>query len=285
MSGNHAQMPRRTLAAPCRFEGQGIHRGEPAVLEVRPAEGSAGLLVARADRDWPAMAASLATAVAEKSDRRTVLNGPEGQVFEQLEHILAALAAEGITDALLVQTGPEPPFLDGGSRDFADGLARAGTRELGATVAPFVVDEPFHLSWEGAELVATPHDGLRLSCFVEFPDTVVGCQGISVEIDAASFRREVAAARTFALERDIEALRAAGLARGGTLQNAVVFNQSGYLNDALNFDDEVVRHKVLDLLGDLALIGRPLRGHFWAWKAGHRHHVRFAQELVARGDR
>lgn len=271
---------RQTVGRTVRYEGTGIHTGAACSLEVRAAAAGAGLTLHRSGKDWPALPATVAQADAAKSDRRTVLTGPEGQVFEQMEHVLAALAAAGITDAELHQDGLEPPFLDGGSREYMAGLMAAGAKSLGGVVEPLVIREPVVLAWEGAELVATPHDGLRLSCFVEFPGTVVGSQGASVEITAKSFRDQVAPARTFALERDLDALRAAGLARGGTLQNAVVFNDSRYLNDSLFFEDEVVRHKILDLLGDLALIGRPLRGHFWAWKAGHRHHVRFAQLLA-----
>ncbi|MDK2970483.1 MAG: hypothetical protein PWP23_238 [Candidatus Sumerlaeota bacterium] len=274
---------RCTVARPVRYEGTGIHTGKPCSLEIRPGGAGQGILLRRAGTVWPDLPACIEHANAEKSDRRTVLTGPAGQTFEQLEHVMAALAAAGITDALLVQDGLEPPFLDGGSREYMEGLLTAGREELVGELEPLVIREPIHLNWEGAELVATPHEGLRLSCYVEFPGTVVGSQGASVEITPESFRDEVAAARTFALERDIEALRAAGLAKGGTLQNAVVFNESRYLNDSLFFEDEVARHKILDLLGDLALIGRPLRGHFWAWKAGHRHHIHFAR-LIAKGE-
>lgn len=271
---------RRTLAAPLTFTGVGIHTGLPARLEVRPSNHAAGVHLAMAGRDWPPLAASVEHAVAEESDRRTVLRGPEGQLFQQLEHVLAALAAFGVTDAELLQHGPEPPFLGGGAAEFAEAILSSGTADLDHEIEPLVVDRPLRVTDGPAELVATPHEGLRLSCFVEFPDTVVGSRGFSIELDAESFRREVAPARTFALEGDLEALRRAGLAKGGTLENAVVFNRTGYLNQALYFEDEVVRHKVIDLLGDLALIGRPLRGHFWAWRAGHRSHVRFAHALA-----
>jgi UDP-3-O-[3-hydroxymyristoyl] N-acetylglucosamine deacetylase len=272
-------IPRRTLAAEARFEGTGIHSGAPCRLAIRPAGAGTGILLRHAGSDAPPLEAHIRHADAARSDRRTVLVGPEGQVFEQLEHVMAALAAAGITDAELEQQGPEPPFLGGGSLEFSRGIADAGVADPGGTIAPLVVDRPVSLTDGDAELVATPHDGLRLSVFVEFPGTIVGSAGFSIEVDEASFAAEVAAARTFALERDIEALRAAGLAKGGNLQNAVVFNAGRYLNEGLFYPDEVVRHKVIDLLGDLALLAGPLRGHFWAWRAGHRSHVRFAQML------
>jgi len=184
---------------------------------------------------------------------------------------------------LLEQAGPEPPFLGGGSREYVDGFLEAGLRDLGRQVDPLVVEEPISIRDGDAEVVATPYDGLRLSAFVDFPGTIVGTRGVSFDLlQPGVFHEEVSKARTFALESDIEKLRAAGLARGGDLQNAVVFNADGYLNPSLMYEDEVARHKIIDLLGDLALLGRPLRGHFWSWRAGHRSHVLFAQALRQR---
>lgn len=274
-------MPQRTtVAAPVEWSGAGIHTGQTCRLRVEPAEAGAGFVLRHAAAKWPDLRADLSTAVPEESIRRTVIVGPDGQRFEQLEHILAALAACGVSDAVLVQEGLEPPFLDGGARDFTRGLLDAGLRPLGVDWPALAVERPVHTDDGEAQLVATPHDGLRLSVFVEFPGTVVGSKGFSLEVDAASFLAEAAPARTFALESDIEKLRAAGLAKGGNLDNAVVFNATRYLNESLRFPDEVVRHKVIDLLGDLALAGRPLRGHFWAWRAGHRSHLLFARDVA-----
>lgn len=271
---------RRTVEKTARLEGNGIHTNAPAVLQIRPAEPGSGLLWrmnGTGQEDLPAIAAN---AVSEQSERRTVLRGSNGTVVQQTEHVLAALAAHGITDALLVQDGPEPPFLGGGAFEFMEAIAEAGVRDLEQEIEPFIVNEPYEMEWEGARLLALPDDCLRLSCFVEFPGTAVGSMGVTCEITPERFRDEISRARTFALESDLDKLWQAGLAKGGSLKNAVVFNQTGYLNESLFHDDEVVRHKIIDLLGDLALLGRPARGHFWAWKAGHRHHVRFVQRLV-----
>ncbi len=280
MTTTATPITRKTVAAPLTFMGNGIHTNADARLAITPADAGAGIVLRMAGTDWPPLTASIEHAKAEQCDRRTVLRGPDGQYFQQVEHVMAALFACGVTDAVLEQAGPEPPFLDGGAKEFMDGLLRVGTRDLNEEIEPLVVTRPVSVTDSDAELVATPHDGLRLSCFVEFPGTVVGSMGISVEITPESFLSEAAPARTFALERDLEALRQAGLAKGGSLKNAVVFSETGYLNETLFFDDEVVRHKIIDLLGDLALIGRPLRGHFWAWRAGHRSHVRFAEALA-----
>ena len=271
---------RRTLSEPVAFEGTGIHSGLGTRLIIEPAAPGSGLLWRMEGKDWAPLRATVENAVADESVRRTVLVGGEGQRFEQVEHVMAALGACGVTDAVLTQEGPEPPFMGGGSKEFMDGLLERGFEDATENVLPLVVSRPMHLKDGDAELVATPHDGLLLSVFVEFPGTVVGSAGYSVEITPERFHQEVAPARTFALERDLEQLKAAGLAKGGSLENAVVFNETGYLNEQRMFEDEVVRHKALDLLGDLTLVGRPLRGHFWAWRAGHQSHVRFAQMLA-----
>jgi UDP-3-O-[3-hydroxymyristoyl] N-acetylglucosamine deacetylase len=280
MSHSNA-VSRCTLARPAEFRGVGIHGGLEARLTVSPAEAGTGLVATLEGSIREPLPITVANANPLESVRRTVVEGENGARFEQLEHVMAALAASGVTDAYLHQEGPEPPFLGGGSLEYMKGLEEAGFATLEATITPLVIDRPVHLACEGAEMVATPHQGLRLSVYVEFPGTVVGSAGFSIEITRDSFREEVAAARTFALESDIQKLWDAGLAKGGTLENAVVFNATGYRNPSLIFEDEVVRHKVIDLLGDLALVGRPLQGHFWAWRAGHQHHVRFAHKIAA----
>lgn len=271
---------RRTLAGPAAFAGVGIHSGLPMELCVEPAPSGSGLVLERTGSGWDPLALRVELADAERSDRRTVVRGPGGQVFEQIEHILAALAACGVSDARLVFSGHEPPFLDGGAGEFTRGLLAAGLVDLAEIWVPLTIEKPFALTDGAAELVATPHAGLRLSCFVEFPGTVVGSMGATLDINTRAFLEHAAPARTFARQADIDAIRKAGLGKGGTLDNTVVFNENQYLNPELHFPDEVARHKIVDALGDLALIGRPVVGHVWAWRSGHRSHVKFAQALA-----
>lgn len=269
----------RTLTAAIRLAGTGIHSGVACAISVFPEEPGHGIVFSRKGKA-ARVAAHWSRADAEASDRRTVLVGEDGTRFEQIEHLMAALAAAGVTDALVEQDGPEVPFLGGGSKEFLQAIRDTGIEKTGGTLPVLTIDRPTSLRDGNALLVATPHDGLRLSCFVEFPGTIVGSQGFTLELDEESFFREAAAARTFALARDLEMLRQMGLIKGGNLGNAVVFDENRYHNESLHFPDEVVRHKIIDLIGDLALTGRPLRGHFWAWRAGHRSHVRFVQHLA-----
>jgi UDP-3-O-[3-hydroxymyristoyl] N-acetylglucosamine deacetylase len=271
---------RRTVAAPVTFEGVGIHTGAPSRLEIQPAEAGSGILLSRVEDDRPPLEAHIRHADGPASDRRTVLIGPEGQRFEQVEHVMAALAAHGVSDAFVEMQGPEPPFLGGGSLEYMQGLRAGGFVDFtDHPWEPITLSRTVRVEADGAEMVAAPGDDLCLSCFVEFPGTVVGSMGSTLKVTAESFESGAAAARTFALKRDIEGLWAAGLARGGSLDNALVFDETGYANESLHFPDEVSRHKIVDLLGDLALIARPLRGHFWAWRAGHRAHLAFAKAI------
>ena len=272
----------KTIKDEFRLAGRGIHTGAECAVRFHPQAAGHGIVFSRNSRERAT--ALWRCADASASDRRTVLVGEDGARFEQVEHLMAALAAEGITDALLEMEGPEVPFLGGGSKEYCEALRSAGIVETDQDVEDLVVTRPVTLQDGESILTATPHDGLRLSCFVEFPGTVVGNQGISLELSAETFLREAAPARTFALKYDIDRLREAGLIKGGNLENAVVFDEKQYYNETLHFEDEVVRHKVIDLLGDLALTGRRLRGHFWAWRAGHRSHIRFVHHLAKEFD-
>ncbi len=271
-------VPRMTLSSPIEISGAGIHSGVVGTIRLEPCEGGSGIQFRRPGKE--PVPVNWRTADARESVRRTVIIGENGERFEQVEHLLAALAAHGITDVLVEQQGPEVPFLDGGCYEFMKLLEKGGSVEAGGEVRQLQVNKTLKIEDEGAVVMGSEEEGLRLSSFVEFPDTVVGNGGYSLIMERGTFFEEVSRARTFALARDIEALRAAGLIKGGNLENAVVFDHERYHNETLNYPDEVMRHKIIDLLGDLALSGHPLRGHFWAWKAGHRSHVLFVQHLM-----
>ncbi|MGF1574009.1 MAG: UDP-3-O-acyl-N-acetylglucosamine deacetylase [Sumerlaeia bacterium] len=276
-----APVQRKTLRRIATFKGNGIHTNAECTLHLLPTIAGTGIQAKRTGKPG-LVPINIDYASAEKSVRRTVVVGPapESLVFEQLEHVMAALAAADVTDVIIELDATEPPFMGGGSLEFLQGILAVGTEGLEGMVQPLVVNCPLAFDYGEAHFAATPHDGFRLSCFIEFPGTIVGSTGVSFEIDSDSFYKNVAVARTFAKKADLEKIWAAGLGKGGTLENTVVFNEDSYLNERLYFEDEVARHKIIDFLGDLALIGRPLRGHFWAWRAGHQSHVAFAQKLV-----
>lgn len=272
--------PRKTVSGEVEVAGAGLHTGVDCRAVIRPAEGGRGIRFLR--KGAGEVPATIETADPEASVRRTVLVAADGGRVELVEHLMAAFAAAGVSDAEVEIEGPEVPFLGGGAREFLEALLGAGLEECGGGRPLLVVEEPMAFQCDGAVLAAMPAEGCRLSAYVEYPGTVVGSMGASVELDAGVFLREIAPARTFAAASEIEGLRAAGLAKGGNLQNAVVFDAGKYLTDPLYFPDEVARHKIVDLLGDLGLLGCEMRGHFWAWRAGHRTHLLFARQLLSR---
>lgn len=270
---------RHTIIRPTTLQGVGIHTGQPCWVRFEPAGPGEGIVLVR-ESTGGRCPATIDFADAAASDRRTVLVSPSGERFEQVEHILAATAAAGISDLLVLLKGPEPPFMGGGSEEFLEALIDAGRSDLSTLWDPLEIEEPVVFRDGNAILTASPAEGCELSAFVDFPGTVVGSQGATIQLESGRFLEEVAPARTFALARDVEMLRKAGLGKGGTLENTVIFDDQRYHNESLRFPDEPARHKLIDLLGDLALLGVPLRGHFSAWRAGHRSHVRFAQFLA-----
>jgi UDP-3-O-[3-hydroxymyristoyl] N-acetylglucosamine deacetylase/3-hydroxyacyl-[acyl-carrier-protein] dehydratase len=174
---------------------------------------------------------------------------------------------------------PEPP--DGSARPIAETLRAAGVEDQRLPRQYIEIREPVTLQEGEVQMVAVPHDGLRISFTIQYDNPLVGTQYRSLEITPETFLKEIAPARTFALYEDIEKLRAAGMIRGGTLQNAVVVRGSEILNEeGLRFPDEFVRHKILDLLGDLAILGRPIRGHVMSVRSGHATHVAFVRRLA-----
>jgi UDP-3-O-[3-hydroxymyristoyl] N-acetylglucosamine deacetylase len=225
----------------------------------------------------PAFSAT-SDAVAE-TRRATVLGDGRGTV-STVEHVLSALFAMGVDNALIEVDGPEMPVLDGSAAPFADAILAAGLAEQSAPRARFTIDRPDVFSDGDAVLVVMPADAFRIRYSVDFP-APVGAQYLDMAIDAARFRGEIAEARTFGYLHEVEALRSAGLARGGSLDNALVFAPDGPLTP-LRWPNEVVRHKALDLIGDLALLGAWPAFEVIAIKSGHRLHARAVSALRKR---
>jgi UDP-3-O-acyl N-acetylglucosamine deacetylase len=210
--------------------------------------------------------------------RRTTLACGGARVYT-IEHLASALAALGIDNVVAEMDGEEAPFLDGSAAPFVRLLHEAGIVGQDALTAPLVIDRPIAFADGGAEIVALPSDGYRISFFSTADEPLLRAQSATFEVTADIFEREIAPARTFCFFHEIEPLRAAGLIRGGSLASAVVIGRKAVINSQLRFPDEPVRHKMLDFIGDLALLGRPIQGHFLAWRSGHRSHAAFARHL------
>ena len=272
-----------TIAKPIAFEGVGLHTGEPCRVEFRPAPPDSGLRFVRMDLPGhPEVPVQPQYARADTEQmRRTILKNGEAEVHT-VEHILAAAAGLEIDNMVIALTAKEPAEpRDGSAAPYVRMFLEAGIVEQSAPRRFFRVTEPVRYEENGVVLVGLPHDGLRITFTIEYEDAYRGTQHATYDIDREVFIREIAPARTFVLQRDVDMLRAKGMILGGSLQNAVVVQPEGILNqEPLRFENEFVRHKILDFLGDLYILGQPARGHFVSIKSGHATNVRFVQRLA-----
>jgi UDP-3-O-[3-hydroxymyristoyl] N-acetylglucosamine deacetylase/3-hydroxyacyl-[acyl-carrier-protein] dehydratase len=275
-------MMQRTIAQPVSFDGVGLHTGEPGRVTFRPAPVNSGVRFVRIDLPGrPEVEVRPENALFDpKAGRRTILQ-QNGVQIHTMEHVLAAISGLGI-DNLVIETSsmeiPEPA--DGSAEPLARLLMEAGFEKQDRPRRHIKVTKPVHWQENGVQLSAVPYNGLKISFTIDYDHPLVGRQSLSLDISDQTFMNEIAPARTFVLERDVESLRQAGWIKGGRLENAVVVGQSGFLNPGpLRFKDEFVRHKILDLLGDLFLLGGPLLGHVSALKSGHQGHVAFVHHL------
>ena len=267
-----------TLAKAITVKGIGVHTGAPVAVELRPRvpklrEVNAGIVLQRLDVPKGQGDFTLAADLSVPSPLATLLRNAEGTTLSTVEHLLSALHGLQVDALTIAVDGPELPILDGSGLPWVQAIDAAGRQTLDVPRAWLRVPKVVQHDSEGRVLRAEP-DGrraLRLECTVDFPHPKIGRQQWRGVVDEAVFRAEIAPARTFVLEEDIAAAQAAGLAKGGSLANAVVFGKNGQvLNpEGLRFADEPVRHKVLDAVGDLFLAARPVAGKFYLTLPGH----------------
>ena len=267
-------MKAATLDASVRFEGVGLHTGERASMDVRPAAPNSGFVFVTHDGvRIPALAE-----YAVETPLATIL-AAHGRSVSTVEHILSALFGMGVSDAEMWLDGAEVPILDGSAAIYVAAIARAGVRYANVSRPLFEPAEPFELRSGDKAVVVMPSPVFRVRFVADYAEPI-GTHYMDVEIDPGRYESEIAHARTFAPLRDVEAMRAQGLARGGTLDNALVFDDAGPMQP-LRWANEVVRHKVLDLIGDFALLGAWPMCEVIAIKSGHAMHTRVTRALRA----
>jgi UDP-3-O-[3-hydroxymyristoyl] N-acetylglucosamine deacetylase len=205
----------------------------------------------------------------------------KGVLLSTTEHVLAALYSCGVDNVYIELDALELPILDGSAQPFIEMLAQAGIRRLRKRRRYLRVVKPLEVSEGGRRIGIYPADDFQVRCFVEYANPAVGAQEVEMRVSRESFSRMLAPARTFGFVQDFEGLRRMGLIRGGSLDNAIVLNEGGVMNGPLRFPDEFGRHKALDLIGDLALVGRPLLARVEAHKAGHALHTQLVTRLLA----
>ncbi len=277
-------LKQRTLKNSTKTTGVGLHTGARVELGLRPALPDTGIVFHRTD--LPGMP-SIAAHAANVGDTRlsSTLKGEGGGSVSTVEHLMSALAGMGIDNLHVDIAGPEIPIMDGSAGPFVFLLQSAGIVEQAAPKRYLRVVNTVEVKDGDKWARFEPCDGFKLDFTIDFPHPVFGLENRNVVVDFAehSYAKEVSRARTFGFMQDVEAMRAAGLGLGGSLQNAVVLDEFGVLNsEGLRYDNEFVRHKVLDAIGDLYLLGHPLIGQYTAYKSGHALNNQLARALLSR---
>lgn len=258
----------KTIRNRVSVKGIGVHSGEPSQLHFIPAPPDTGVHFIRSDLPGrPHLKAEARNVKA--TSYATTLGGQDFSVGT-VEHCLSALSALRIDNLFIEMEGPELPIMDGSAGPFLDAILSVGLIEQDQPRSYCYITEPISIEHEGKRAAIVPYQGLRISVEIDFTHPAIGNQKIDVDINEESFRREVASARTFGFMADVEALQARGLAKGGSLENAIVLDQEKILNpEGLRWPNEFARHKALDALGDLVTLGMPLMGQVVLYKAGH----------------
>src|SRR5579864_7202230 len=272
----------RTLSEVGSCRGIGLHCGQPVTMILRPAPPDSGIVFRRLDAGAEIRASWTSTA---ESALSTALSNGEGIEIGTIEHLMAALAGAAVDNAVVELDGPEVPIMDGSAAPFLQLIERVGVRVQDAARRAVKILKPVSVGLNGASAALVPEHGFSMSFEIDFDNPLIRRQDITVTFDRETFRSELAAARTFGLLDDWPRLKAAGLARGGSLDNAVVISGNRVLNDGgLRFADEFVRHKLLDAYGDLYLAGGPIIGHFRGVRSGHALTRRLVAALFADPD-
>lgn len=270
-------MLQTTIHQSIETEGVGLHTGVHGKLRLVPAPADTGVVFRRTDLDQFLIEAH-GSNVARVSYATSLMK--QGVLLSTTEHLLAAIYSCGIDNIFVDIDAIEVPILDGSAEPFMQMIDKAGIRKLRRKRKYLKVIKPVEVVEDGRRIAIYPSDEFRVRCYVDFPHPQVGQQEVEMVVNAESFRQVLSRARTFCFESDIEPLRAMGLIRGGSLDNAIVLTKDGIMNGPLRFADEFGRHKALDLIGDLALVGLPLLGRVEARKAGHALHTQLVSRLL-----
>ncbi|MBF0515958.1 MAG: UDP-3-O-[3-hydroxymyristoyl] N-acetylglucosamine deacetylase [Nitrospirae bacterium] len=271
----------RTIKDCIYFEGVGLHTGAYCKVTLHPAPVDTGIVFYR-----PCKKASLSANINTVVDTTYATTiGNERLKVRTVEHLLAVVSAMGITNLTIEVEGPEIPILDGSAHEIAKLVWDTGLRKQKKSMPYIKVLQPVVLEDDHGKVAAYPYDGRKITFRLFFKNHFLGEQLASFDIDRGSFVNEIAPARTFGFLKDVEYFRANGLAKGGSLDNALIFSETAVINESgLRFRDECVRHKILDSIGDFSLIGLPIEGHIVADKSGHTMNIKFLNKLLACSD-
>jgi UDP-3-O-[3-hydroxymyristoyl] N-acetylglucosamine deacetylase len=271
----------KTISEDLVFEGRGLHTGKHAVVRMRPAPRDSGVVFFRSDKD--AFINATVNAVSDTTFATTL--GSNGTKVKTVEHLLAALAGLEIDNVIVEVDGPEIPIMDGSSVDFVEMILSAGMTVQESSRAYIKVLRPVEFKDGKSEVRALPYEGRKITYHINYDHKLLKDQKWTLELEGDSFRRDLAPARTFGFLKDVEQLRSMGLAKGGSLDNAVILSDTGVVNSSgLRFENECIRHKVLDFIGDISLLGFPIMGHLMASRSGHLANIKFLRKFLSSAD-
>ena len=271
-------MNQTTLRKRVSIKGIGLHTGVEVNMALRPAPENTGYIFVRTDLDDFEIPASVEY-ISHCSYATTLMR--RGVVLSTCEHLLSALRGSGVDNCFIDLDNIEIPILDGSSENFLELIEKAGIVEQNSPRHILKVTGRVEIDQGGRRMSVEPADQFEIDCVIEFPHPFINRQTYHFVLDNGSFGREIASARTFGFTHEIDMLRKANLAQGGSLDNAIVLTEDGMLNETpLRYTDEFVRHKILDIIGDVALLGMPVAGKFTAEKSGHSIHAQLMSKLL-----
>ena len=265
-------MKRKTIKNQVEINGIGLHKGKQIKMILKPVSKKTGIVFERVDVQDKNNVIKVNYKNLFDLERGTNIQNENGVKLHTIEHFMSALSVCGITDIFVEIEGNEMPILDGSSIKFVEKIKSAGVLELEEEIEPLIITEPVIFSDEknGKYVLALPYDGFKISYTIDFNHTFLKSEYFEFEVNLENYEKEIASCRTFAFDYEIDFLKKNNLALGGSLDNAIVIGKDGPLNpEGLRFENEFVRHKILDIIGDLYVLGTPIKAHIIAIKAGH----------------
>ncbi|RRD40199.1 UDP-3-O-[3-hydroxymyristoyl] N-acetylglucosamine deacetylase [Leptotrichia sp. OH3620_COT-345] len=276
-------MKRKTIKNEVEINGIGLHKGEKIKLILKPGIENQGIIFKRADITDKDNIIKVSYKNLFDLERGTNIKNHDDIKVHTIEHFLSSLSVSGITDITAEISGNELPILDGSSIQFMEKLQEAGIKEFESEIEPIVIKKPviFKDEKNGKYVLALPYDGFKISYTIDFNHSFLKSQYFEIDVNIDDYIEKISKSRTFAFDYEIDFLKKNNLALGGSLENAVVVGKNGPLNpEGLRYSDEFVRHKILDIIGDLYVLGIPVKGHIIAVKAGHYINAKLT-ELIA----
>lgn len=271
---------KQTIAREVKNSGIGVHSGKKVNIRFRPAKADEGIVFERVDLpNRPRIPARISNVIdLARRPRRTSVGLDDAEVHT-IEHLMASLLGLNIDNVIIEIDGDEVPCFDGSARTFVELLKKAGSTQQDAQRRYFQIREPVFLQEDDTAIMMLPSDDFKISYILSYDHPLLKAQYVHFTLSQESFEKELAGARTFCLENEVEKLRSQGLGKGADYQNTLVLGKDGVIKNSLRFEDEFVRHKVLDLIGDIYLLGLPLKGHIIGLKSGHPSNIRLLQKI------